>query len=65
MKLSEGLAIVLGVIATILIVMSVAVYLGYWPTTLTDNLTYGELGVIAFFAIVGAIGAYTYGNKKD
>jgi uncharacterized membrane protein YGL010W len=49
-------AVLLGILASVLLVLSVAVFEGYIPTTFVDNLTYGELGTFAFLAIVGAIG---------
>lgn len=49
-------AVILGIVATILLILAVAEYYAYFPSTLLDNLTYGELGTLAFVAAAGAVG---------
>lgn len=49
-------AVLLAIAATFLFVLAVAVYYGYFPPSLVDNLTDGELGVLGFLAAAGAVG---------
>lgn len=50
------LAVVLGVAASILAVLSVAVFEGYFPASVVDNLTWGELAGLSALSVVGAVG---------
>lgn len=53
------LAIIFGVIASLLVILSVGVYLGYVPTTWVNSLSDTELGVLAVLAIfVAGFAAY-------
>lgn len=56
-QMYHTLAIVFGILATVLIVLAVAVYLGYLPTSEVANLSDGELGVFAALSIIVAGGA--------
>lgn len=47
-------AVLLGLLASGLIVLAIGVNYGYWPTSLADNLTAPELGVLGAIAIAGA-----------
>lgn len=49
-------AILLGVFATILFVLSVAVFYNYIPASLVNNFTATELGVFGVIAAVAAVG---------
>jgi hypothetical protein len=48
-------AILLGVLATVLILLAIASFYGYVPPSWVDNLTSSELGVFAFLAALGAV----------
>lgn len=49
-------AVILGIAASLLAVLAVAVYEGYFPSSYVDSLTPGELGGLSALAVVGAIG---------
>lgn len=57
------LAVIFGVIASVLVVLAIASYLGYVPTAWVDNLTDGELAVFATLAIIAA-GASAYEERN-
>lgn len=57
------LALVLGIVASILVVLAVGVYLGYIPASWVDSLTAGQLGVLAGITIVGAAASYVAGER--
>ena len=50
------IAVLLGIAASLLAVMAVAVYEGYITSSWADNLTDGELGFLSALAVVGAVG---------
>lgn len=50
-------AIVLGVAASVLAVMAVTVYEGYFPADWADHISADELGGLSALAVVAAIGA--------
>lgn len=56
-------AILLGIAATLLVILAIAVYYGYIDATLVDNLTSGELGTFGVLAIGGAVGC-EYASRK-
>jgi hypothetical protein len=58
-----GLAIGLGILATALVILAVAVYEGFIPASLVDNLTPTELGTLGFLSIAGAVGSYWAGQR--
>ena len=53
---SHLLAVVFGVLASVFLVLAVAVYQGYITSAEVGLLTYGELGTLAFVFLAGAIG---------
>ncbi len=50
------LAVVLGIAASLLAVLAVAIYEGYIPLSYVDNVSATELGTFAALAVVAAIG---------
>lgn len=58
------LAIVLGIGASLLAVLAIAVNYGYIPTTFVNGFTATELGVFAALAVVGAIGCEAAEQRK-
>lgn len=50
------IAVILGIAASLLAVLAVATYESYFPESVVDNLTPGELGGLSALAVVGAIG---------
>ncbi len=56
-------AVLLGIAATLLVILAVAVFYGYLPSSLVDNLTPGELGTFGVLAIGGAVGC-EYASHK-
>jgi hypothetical protein len=60
-----GLAIALGILATALVILAVAVYEGFFPESLVASLTPTELGTLGFLAIAGAAAsAYAASRQK-
>ncbi len=57
------LALILGIVASILVVLAVVVYLGYVPASWVDSLTDGELTALAAITIVAAGGSYMAGER--
>lgn len=52
-------AILFGVIASVLVILAIATYLGYAPATWVDNVSPTELGVLAALSIfVAGFAAY-------
>jgi hypothetical protein len=60
----RALAILLGIAATLLVILSVATYYGYWPSTLTDGLSYGTIGVLGILAGAAAIGCEVAAERE-
>jgi hypothetical protein len=60
----DGLAIGLGILATVLVILAVAVYEGFFPASLVDNLTPTELGTLGFLSIAGAV-ASAYAGRRE
>lgn len=58
------IAIILGIAASALIVLAVAVFYGYLPPSQVGNLTSGELGTFGFLAIVGAVGCEVASRRR-
>lgn len=50
------LAVLLGIFASLLAVLAIAVNYGYIPTTFVNGFSATELGVFAALAVVAAIG---------
>lgn len=57
MSLYRTLAIILGIVGTLLAIAAAAVFYGYIPTTFVNGYTAPEVGTFAVLAIAGAIGA--------
>ena len=61
----HALAVGLGILATALAILAVAVFYGYIPPSLVGNLTATELGTFSVLAIAGAGGsAYMEGKRR-
>lgn len=58
------LAILFGLMASLLAVLAVALYEGYITPALVNNFTADELGVFAALAVVVAIFAYYRGEQE-
>lgn len=57
-------AILLGIGATIALILSVAVYYGYVTASWAGNLTYGEWGVVAFLLAAAAVGCEVASRER-
>lgn len=57
-------AIGLGILATALFILAVAVFYGYFPSSEVGNLTDGELGTFGFLAGAAAIGCEIAERKR-
>jgi predicted MFS family arabinose efflux permease len=58
-------AVVLGVLATVLFALAVAVYYGYIPTSFVNNFTSTELGFFGVLAAIGAVGVEIMGYRNN
>jgi len=57
-------AILLGVLATALFILAIGVYYGYITSAFVGNLTYGELGVLAFVTAAAAVGCEVVAQRE-
>lgn len=57
------IAVLFGILASILAVLAVAAYESWIPASYVDNLTSGELGALAALSVVAAIGIGELGQR--
>lgn len=57
------IAVLFGIAASLLAIAAVAVYEGYLPESTVDNLTSGELGVLAALSVAAAVGFAEIGER--
>lgn len=64
-SLYHTLAVVFGIVASILAVLAVLVFLGWIPLSFVDNITATEMGALAALAAVGAGASYVASERYE
>lgn len=57
-------AVLSGLGAAILAILAVAVFYGYFPSSLVANLTSGQLGTLAAVLVAAAVGLHYTGERR-
>lgn len=60
----KGLAALLGIVATILVVTAIAEFYGFISPALLDGISAVEMGFLAFIVGVAAVGSYLYAERR-